>query len=191
MESSDRRGQQWIIVFSSSWLRASPRPQPTWLARKRPDPAVGPDGAARQFVRHFHLKAPDRRRGARAHIVGGIRCLHLVRVQLVPELATLIEKRSGWQNWRLLVLYVLLLVFTFAVVIGAMSGGLRDADRGCPAGRDRHHGTRRSLRCAQPRRTHEITAWDGCDHWNHSVHHPAPSGGRHMVAELAHLMGSP
>src|SRR6059036_3847639 len=49
----------------------------------------------------------------------------IVRVQLTPSLAprTPLEKRSGWQNWRLLVVYVLPLVFIFAVVIGAMSGG--------------------------------------------------------------------
>ena len=49
----------------------------------------------------------------------------VLRVRLTPALAppTLIEKRSGWQSWRLLVLYVLPLVFIFAVVIGAMSGG--------------------------------------------------------------------
>src|SRR3954468_20508128 len=50
----------------------------------------------------------------------------IVRVRLTPALAppTPIEKRTGWQNWRLLVLYVVPLVFIFAVVIGAMSGGI-------------------------------------------------------------------
>jgi tripartite ATP-independent transporter DctM subunit len=49
----------------------------------------------------------------------------IVRAQLTPSLAppTPIESRSGWENWRLLVLYVLPLVGIFAVVVGAMSGG--------------------------------------------------------------------
>src|SRR5262245_59063252 len=49
----------------------------------------------------------------------------IVRAQLTPSLAppTPIVSRSGWENWRLLVLYVLPLVGIFAVVVGAMSGG--------------------------------------------------------------------
>jgi tripartite ATP-independent transporter DctM subunit len=49
----------------------------------------------------------------------------MVRVRITPSLApaTPIETRSGWDNWRLLVLYVLPLVSIFAVVVGAMSGG--------------------------------------------------------------------
>jgi tripartite ATP-independent transporter DctM subunit len=49
----------------------------------------------------------------------------MLRARITPSLAppTPIEARSGWQNWRLLVLYVLPLVFIFAVVVGAMSGG--------------------------------------------------------------------
>src|SRR5215470_13211934 len=50
----------------------------------------------------------------------------IVRVMTRPDLApaTPIEKRSGWQNWRLLVLYVLPLASIFVVVIGAMSAGI-------------------------------------------------------------------
>ncbi len=49
----------------------------------------------------------------------------IVRAKLTPALAppTPVEPRSGWQSWRLLVLYVLPLVGIFAVVVGAMSGG--------------------------------------------------------------------
>jgi tripartite ATP-independent transporter DctM subunit len=50
----------------------------------------------------------------------------IVRVQLTPSLApaTPIELHSRWQTWRLLLLYVVPLVLIFAVVVGAMSGGL-------------------------------------------------------------------
>ena len=50
----------------------------------------------------------------------------ILRAHLTPSLAppTPIETRSGWDNWRLLVLYVVPLVAIFAVVVGAMSGGL-------------------------------------------------------------------
>jgi len=60
----------------------------------------------------------------------------VVRVRLTPELAppTPIDKRSGWQNWRLLVLYVLPLVFIFAVVIGAMSSGIATATESAALG---------------------------------------------------------
>jgi len=60
----------------------------------------------------------------------------VVRVRLTPELAppTPIDKRSGWQNWRLLVLYVLPLVFIFAVVIGAMSRGIATATESAALG---------------------------------------------------------
>src|SRR5213593_2102050 len=60
----------------------------------------------------------------------------VVRVKLTPELAppTPIETQSGWQNWRLLVLYVLPLVFIFAVVIGAMSGGIATATESAALG---------------------------------------------------------
>jgi tripartite ATP-independent transporter DctM subunit len=49
----------------------------------------------------------------------------IVRARLTPSLAppTPIEVHSGWETWRLLVLYVLPLVGIFAVVVGAMSGG--------------------------------------------------------------------
>ena len=49
----------------------------------------------------------------------------IVRVKLTPSLAPPgdIEKRGGWETWRLLLLYVLPLVSIFAVVVGAMSGG--------------------------------------------------------------------
>src|SRR5215831_6712501 len=60
----------------------------------------------------------------------------VVRVRLTPELAppTPVERRSGWQNWRLLVLYVLPLVFIFAVVIGAMSSGIATATESAALG---------------------------------------------------------
>jgi tripartite ATP-independent transporter DctM subunit len=50
----------------------------------------------------------------------------VVRSRLSPQLApaTPVEVHSGWQNWRLLVLYVVPLVSIFAVVVGAMSAGL-------------------------------------------------------------------
>jgi tripartite ATP-independent transporter DctM subunit len=50
----------------------------------------------------------------------------VVRAMANPALApaTVIEKRSGWAKYELLVLYVLPLVSIFVVVIGAMSGGI-------------------------------------------------------------------
>jgi len=50
----------------------------------------------------------------------------VVRVKANPALApaTVIEKRSGWAKYALLVRYVLPLVSIFVVVIGAMSGGI-------------------------------------------------------------------
>jgi tripartite ATP-independent transporter DctM subunit len=49
----------------------------------------------------------------------------VVRAKLTPSLAppTPVPSHSGWESWRLLVLYVLPLVAIFAVVVGAMSGG--------------------------------------------------------------------
>lgn len=49
----------------------------------------------------------------------------VTRVLLNPRLAPAseIEPRTGWQKYRLLVLYVLPLISIFVVVIGAMSGG--------------------------------------------------------------------
>jgi tripartite ATP-independent transporter DctM subunit len=49
----------------------------------------------------------------------------VVRARLTPGLAppTPITTHRGWENWRLLVLYVLPLGAIFAVVVGAMSGG--------------------------------------------------------------------
>jgi tripartite ATP-independent transporter DctM subunit len=50
----------------------------------------------------------------------------IVRATANPALApaTVIEERSGWARYQLLVLYVLPLVSIFVVVIGAMSGGI-------------------------------------------------------------------
>jgi tripartite ATP-independent transporter DctM subunit len=50
----------------------------------------------------------------------------IVRARLNPALApaTVIEKRTGWARYELLVLYVLPLVSIFVVVVGAMSGGI-------------------------------------------------------------------
>jgi tripartite ATP-independent transporter DctM subunit len=49
----------------------------------------------------------------------------VARVKITPTLAppTPIEAKVGWEHWRLLVLYVVPLVFIFVVVVGAMSGG--------------------------------------------------------------------
>jgi tripartite ATP-independent transporter DctM subunit len=49
----------------------------------------------------------------------------IVRARLTPSLAppTPIVPQSGWEAWRLLVLYVMPLLGIFAVVVGAMSGG--------------------------------------------------------------------
>jgi tripartite ATP-independent transporter DctM subunit len=49
----------------------------------------------------------------------------VVRVRLTPALAppTPVALHSGWESWRLLILYVLPLAGIFAVVVGAMSGG--------------------------------------------------------------------
>ena len=49
----------------------------------------------------------------------------IVRVRVTPSLAppTQIAVRSGWENWRLLVLYVMPLISIFVVVVGAMSAG--------------------------------------------------------------------
>src|ERR1700730_15834194 len=53
-------------------------------------------------------------------------CYIIVRVQLTPSLApaTPIERHETWQSWRLLLFHVAPLVLIFAVVVGAMSGGL-------------------------------------------------------------------
>src|ERR1700730_9529167 len=50
----------------------------------------------------------------------------VVRVLMNPKLApeAEIEERSGWDKYRLLVLYVIPLISIFVVVIGAMSGGI-------------------------------------------------------------------
>jgi tripartite ATP-independent transporter DctM subunit len=50
----------------------------------------------------------------------------VVRAKANPTLApaTVIEERTGWAKYELLVLYVLPLVSIFVVVIGAMSGGI-------------------------------------------------------------------
>jgi tripartite ATP-independent transporter DctM subunit len=50
----------------------------------------------------------------------------VVRVLIDPKLAPAakIEERTGWAKYRLLVLYVIPLLSIFAVVVGAMSGGL-------------------------------------------------------------------
>ncbi|MFZ1105423.1 MAG: TRAP transporter large permease subunit [Hyphomicrobiaceae bacterium] len=49
----------------------------------------------------------------------------VVRAGMTPQLAppTPVAERSGWEAWRLLLLYVVPLVAIFAVVVGAMSGG--------------------------------------------------------------------
>jgi tripartite ATP-independent transporter DctM subunit len=49
----------------------------------------------------------------------------VVRVRLTPLLAppTPVDKKAGWENWRLLVLYVVPLISIFVVVVGAMSAG--------------------------------------------------------------------
>ena len=49
----------------------------------------------------------------------------IVRVSISPALAppTVVVSHRGWENWRLLVLYVVPLVGIFAVVVGAMSAG--------------------------------------------------------------------
>jgi tripartite ATP-independent transporter DctM subunit len=49
----------------------------------------------------------------------------VVRAKLTPKLAppTPVAEHSGWEAWRLLVLYVVPLVAIFAVVVGAMAGG--------------------------------------------------------------------
>jgi tripartite ATP-independent transporter DctM subunit len=49
----------------------------------------------------------------------------VVRAKLTPSLAppTPIAPQTGWEGWRLLVLYVVPLIGIFAVVVGAMSGG--------------------------------------------------------------------
>ena len=49
----------------------------------------------------------------------------VARARLAPALAppTPIAARSGWDNWRLLVLYVVPLITIFVVVVGAMSAG--------------------------------------------------------------------
>jgi tripartite ATP-independent transporter DctM subunit len=49
----------------------------------------------------------------------------VVRAKLTPSLAppTPVVAHSGWENWRLLLLYVVPLAAIFVVVVGAMSGG--------------------------------------------------------------------
>ena len=49
----------------------------------------------------------------------------VVRAKLTPSLApaTRIETKTGWEHWRMLVLYVIPLITIFAVVVGAMSAG--------------------------------------------------------------------
>src|ERR1700741_2498592 len=50
----------------------------------------------------------------------------IARATANPALApaTVVEERSGWAKYRLLVLYVIPLISIFVVVIGAMSGGI-------------------------------------------------------------------
>jgi len=50
----------------------------------------------------------------------------VARVLLEPRIApaTVIEPRTGWAKYRLLVLYVLPLISIFVVVVGAMAGGI-------------------------------------------------------------------
>src|SRR6266545_3677414 len=50
----------------------------------------------------------------------------VVRAKANPALApaSVIEERTGWAKYELLVLYVLPLVSIFVVVVGAMSGGI-------------------------------------------------------------------
>lgn len=50
----------------------------------------------------------------------------IIRARMNPALApsTPIEPRTGWEKYRLLVMYVLPLISIFVVVIGAMSGGI-------------------------------------------------------------------
>jgi tripartite ATP-independent transporter DctM subunit len=49
----------------------------------------------------------------------------IVRAKISPKLAppTPIAAAAGWENWRLLLLYVVPLITIFAVVVGAMSAG--------------------------------------------------------------------
>jgi tripartite ATP-independent transporter DctM subunit len=49
----------------------------------------------------------------------------VVRARITPKLAppTPVAEHTGWEAWRLLLLYVVPLVAIFAVVVGAMSGG--------------------------------------------------------------------
>ena len=49
----------------------------------------------------------------------------VVRARLSPSLApqTPIDAKSGWEHWRMLVLYVIPLITIFVVVVGAMSAG--------------------------------------------------------------------
>ena len=84
----------------------------------------------------------------------------VVRVQREPSAGAgrpPIEASTGWATYELLVLYVLPLVSIFVVVIGAMSGGLGDADRVGRARRACHHGAGDGLsrlelrrRCSSP-----------------------------------------
>jgi tripartite ATP-independent transporter DctM subunit len=50
----------------------------------------------------------------------------VVRVLMNPKLApaTTFEPRTGWEKYKLLVLYVIPLISIFVVVVGAMSGGI-------------------------------------------------------------------
>jgi tripartite ATP-independent transporter DctM subunit len=50
----------------------------------------------------------------------------IVRVLMNPKLApaTTFETRTGWEKYKLLVLYVIPLISIFVVVVGAMSGGI-------------------------------------------------------------------
>ncbi len=78
----------------------------------------------------------------------------VVRARLTPALAppTPITTHTGWENWRLLVLYVLPLVRDLRRGRGRHVGRLRHPDRVGRAGRARHHGAwPRSIACSPSR----------------------------------------
>ena len=111
----------------------------------------------------------------------------IVRAKLTPSLAppTPIARHSGWEGWRLLLLYVVPLIAIFAVVVGAMSGGFATPTESAALGALATMAVAALYRVLSLRSADEIA--QGRDrHLRHDhVHHP----GRHHVLADPELLG--
>ena len=103
----------------------------------------------------------------------------VVRAKLTPSLAppTPIAPQTGWEAWRLLVLYVVPLIGIFAVVVGAMSGGFATPTESAALGALATMAVASALPRAEPGGADEVAEGRGGDLGHDHVHHP----GRHDV----------